>query len=113
MSVDYGTKVVRGWRVPAEITNCINELTDYKYEDCFYRCNAYSDYDEYRYFGKRMYDIECGDAVSLSEIIYESVRQSIIDELDWDAIRQEVASDIECYEALESEPNIWVLSYVS
>ena len=109
MSVNYETRIVRGWRIPIEIADRINEITDYNYEDNFHRCNAYSDYDQWRYFGEEVDSIPCGWAESLSMILANTIST---EEWDWDTIRQEVANDINCYNALSNEPNIYVMCCV-
>ena len=109
MSVNYETKIVRGWRIPAGTAHRINELTNYKYENEIHRCNAYSDYDKYRYFGEEIDTIPCGTAESMTMIFANCIAT---EGLDWDAIRQEVASDLECYKAVAGEPNLWIMNCV-
>lgn len=108
MSVNYETRVVRGYRIAYELLDKFNELTNYKYEDCLYRCNAYTSYPQWVYFGEEVGYVPCGWATPLDEIVGESDG-----ELDWDAIRQEVANDIDFYEIVVTEPTIFVMCCVT
>ena len=108
MSVNYEARAVYGWEIPSNLVDTINELTDYKYEDMFHRCNAYSDYNDFVYFGEEVHNIPCGWASPLYEIFSGAIDRTI----DEDAIRQELASDIECYNAVASYPNIYIMCCV-
>ena len=114
MSVDYECRVVRGWQIPTALAPVINEITGYKYEDNFHRCNAYSDYNKYMYFGEEIYTIPCGSAAPITDILYETIKDTIIsyDRIDPDVIRQELAGSAECYKYVASEPNIYILCCV-
>jgi hypothetical protein len=114
MSVNYECKVVQGWKIPKILAPVINEITGYKYEDHFHRCNAYSDYNEYIYFGEEIYNIPCGCATPITNILYEAIKDTIIDNnrIDPDVIRQELAGCAECYECVAQEPNIYILCCV-
>ena len=109
MSVDYEIRVVQGYRVPYELLDKLNELTDYKYEDSMYRCNAYTSYPQWIYFGEEIGYIPCGWATPLDEITYKTTNSG----LDWDTIRQELANDINFYEIVATEPTIFVMSCVT
>ena len=115
MSVDYECRVVQGWQIPTTLAPVINEITGYKYEDCFHRCNAYSDYNKYIYFGEEIYNIPCGCAAPITDILYETIKDMIVnyDRINPDIIRQELAGCAECYECVASEPNIYILCCVS
>ena len=108
MSVDYETRIVKGYKIAYELLDEFNELTNYKYEDCLYRCNAYTSYPQWIYFGKELDYIPCGCATPLDEIVRESN-----DELDWGVIRQELASNIDFYEIVATEPTIFVMCCVT
>lgn len=108
MSVDYETRVVKGYKIAYELLDKLNELTDYKYEDNLYRCNAYTSYPQWIYFGEELDCIPCGWATPLNEITYESDG-----ELDWDVIRQELANDIDFHEIIITEPTIFVMCCVT
>ena len=108
MSVNYESKIVRGWEIPFKLVDKMNEITDYKYEDYFHRCNAYG-INEFIYFGEEIDSIPCGWASSLGKVIYNVIKN---DEFDWDEIRQEMAVDIDCYNAVATEPNIYIMCCV-
>lgn len=108
MSVDYETRVVKGYRIAYELLDKFNELTDYKYEDSLYRCNAYTNYPQWVYFGEEIGYISCGWATPLDEIVCEGDS-----ELDWDTIRQELANDIDFFEIVATEPTTFVMCCVT
>lgn len=114
MSVNYECRVVQGWQIPTTLAPVINEITGYKYEDCFHRCNAYSDYNKYIYFGEEVYNIPCGSAAPITDILYEIIKDTIVnyDRIDPDVIRQELAGCAECYEYVAQEPNVYIMCCV-
>ena len=46
MSVNYECVIMHGWKIPVELQETINELTDYKYEDNWWYPDGYYGYYE-------------------------------------------------------------------
>ena len=115
MSVNYECIIMRGWEIPAELQETINELTDYKYEDSWwYPDGYYCDYSESVFLGDYITGIPLGTAMSLPELSKEVAQKTMrIDGFPFDEVRLELANHLGCYKYIENEPLVYIVNSVT
>lgn len=113
MSVNYECVIMYGWKIPAELQETINEITEYKYEDNWWYPDGYYDYSEDIFLGEYITGIPLGTAMALSELNAQMAKKSItIDRFAFDEVRLELVNNLECFEYVKEAPIIYIVNSV-
>ena len=113
MSVNYECIIFHGWKIPAELQETINELTEYKYEDNWWYPDGYCGYHDYMFLGEYITGIPLGTAISLPELSEEVTKKTMtLGDFSFEEVRLELANSLECYEYVQDEPLIYIVNSV-
>lgn len=115
MSVNYECVIMYGWKIPTELQEIINEITEYKYEDNWWYPDSYcGGYSEDVFLGEYITGIPLGTAMALSELNELMAKKSIsIDnQFAFDEVRLELANNLECFEYVKEAPIIYIVNSV-
>jgi hypothetical protein len=105
---------MHGWKIPVELQETINELTNYKYEDNWWYPDGYYGYGENIFLGDYIIGIPLGTAMSLPELSKEVAQKTMrIDGFPFDEVRLELANSLECYDYVKDEPLIYIVNSVN